>query len=96
MTLSYAYKCDICGAVARIPIDGDPKDLPTGWSSFSMHYPGGMGQQKHACAWCSQILHDDKCIIEERLADQMKSAPLLSAEYAAYSASTFSIGGGSE
>ena len=91
MTLSYAYKCDICGAVARIPIDGNPKDLPTGWSSLTIHYSGGTGQQKHACAWCSQILQDDKCIIEERIADQMRAPPL---PYdAEYSASTFRIGG---
>ena len=59
MTLSYAYTCDVCGCVAHIPIDEDPKKLPAGWSHITVDYPDGMHQAKHLCVPCTQAMQDD-------------------------------------
>ena len=58
MTLSYAYTCDVCGRVEHIPIDEDPKTLPTGWAHITVDYPGGMHQAKHLCVLCTQAMQD--------------------------------------
>lgn len=77
MTLSYAYRCDICGELVTLPIDrADPQTLPDGWGSFTMHYPGDgpSSQRKHACPACTGALRSDESVniyrIRKSLADQ--------------------------
>ena len=80
MTLSYAYRCDICGELVTLPIDrADPQTPPDGWGSLTMHYPGPgpSHQRKHTCPTCTAALRSDEAVNIYRIRTAMRDQPFL-------------------
>lgn len=65
MTIRFIAKCDLCGEECNTEYNGQEHALPVGWSSFSMHYPGGLGQQRHACKRCTDAIGNGRLPITD-------------------------------
>lgn len=64
MTLSYSFRCDICGTCIEAPIDRPPETIPDQWATLTIKrtaepvtvYKG------HVCAICADAIESGESV----------------------------------
>jgi len=64
MTLSYAYRCDICGECVYIPLDRPTDAIPDDWATLTIKHPNEpeRAYKGHICAICAKALESGESV----------------------------------
>lgn len=64
MTLSYAYRCDICGGCVYVPLDRPTEAIPDDWATLTIKHPSEpeRAYNGHVCAICAEGLESGESL----------------------------------
>lgn len=69
MSLSYAFRCDICGESVYAPADAPPEAIPGDWATFTIKHPNEPERtcKGHVCPACAKALESGEALDIYRL-----------------------------
>lgn len=65
MSLSYAFKCDICGTSIEAPIiERPPEAIPDQWATLTIKHPNEpeRAYKGHVCAICAEAIESGESL----------------------------------
>lgn len=64
MTLSYAYRCDICGECVYVPLDRPTEAIPDDWATLTVKHPTDPERvyKGYVCAICAKALESGESV----------------------------------
>ena len=70
MSLSYAFRCDICGATIFATSEPAPENIPEGWATLTIKHPNEPERtyKGHVCPECAQAIESGESLDHYRLA----------------------------
>lgn len=64
MSLSYSFRCDICGTCIGVPIERPPEAVPDQWATLMIKHPSEPERtyKGHVCAICAKAIESGESL----------------------------------
>ena len=64
MSLSYSFRCDICGTCIGAPIDRPPEAIPDDWATLTIKHPNEPERtyKGHVCPHCAKAIESGESL----------------------------------